>query len=87
MAEALENAVDTLDEAIAGYMIDNKTLPESSAAVRNEHIIALPLQTILKHQLRKAVVKLKFSHVDLGRLLKVNEKEVRRIWTLITTRI
>jgi len=78
-AEALDNAVDALDEAIAGYIVDGETLPEASAARNGEHLVAVPVQSILKYFLRDAIAESGMSKVTLAHEMGIDEKEVRRI--------
>ena len=77
--EALENAGDALDEAIVGYIDAGDDLPAASAALVDEYLIAVPVQTVLKYRLRDAIVNAGMSKVALAAAMGIDEKEVRRI--------
>lgn len=79
VAEALDNAVDALDEAVAGYILAGEPLPEASDGLKDEHLVSVPVQTVLKYCLRGAMEASRMTKVALGAALGVNEKEVRRI--------
>ncbi len=78
-AEALIEATDCLEEAIAARIDDKLDLPEPSPSQTNEHIVILPIQTALKAALYLAMKEAAITKVQLARLLEVDEKEVRRI--------
>jgi len=78
-AEALIEATDCLEEAIAARIDDKLDLPEPSPSQTNEHIVILPIQTALKAALYLTMKEAAITKVQLARLLEVDEKEVRRI--------
>ncbi len=78
-AEALIEAADCLEEAIAARIDDKLDLPEPSSSQTNEEIVILPIQTALKAALYLAMKEAAMSKLQLARLLEVDEKEVRRI--------
>ena len=78
-AEALDNAVDALDEVMAGYITDGDSLPRASKAKKGEHLIAVPVQSVLKYFLRDALADTGMSRVALAQAMGVDEKEVRRM--------
>lgn len=78
-AEALIEATDCLEEAIAARIDDKLDIPEPSPSQTNEHIVILPIQTALKAALYLAMKEAAITKVQLARLLEVDEKEVRLI--------
>ncbi len=78
-AEALIEATDCLEEAIAARLDDRLEIPEPSPAQTNEHLVILPIQTALKAALYLTMKEAAITKVQLARLLEVDEKEVRRI--------
>ena len=76
---ALENATDALDEVASSYMLDGKPLPGTSASLPGEHLIAVPVQTILKYHVRQAMTQSGLSNTAMAARMGVDEKVVRRI--------
>jgi len=64
---------------LSGYIVDGDTLPEASAARNGEHLVAVPVQSILKYFLRDAIADSAMSKVTLAQEMGIDEKEVRRI--------
>jgi antitoxin HicB len=77
--EALTEAADCLEEAIAARMDDRRDIPEPSAPKRNERAVSVPTSMALKAAVYLAVREAGISNSDLARLMKLDEKEARRI--------
>lgn len=76
--QCLLNAVDCLDEAIAGRVDDNDVIPQPST-IGDMHKVACPIHTAIKAALYLAVKDAGISKRELGRRLGVDEKSVRRL--------
>jgi antitoxin HicB len=77
--EALLEAADCLEEAVAARIDDCGEIPASSARLREEHAVAVPIQTALKAALFLAVRETGVGPTELARRLGINEKEARRL--------
>ena len=77
--EALVEATDCLEEAIAARIDDKLDIPSPSQCHNHEYVVILPIQTALKATLYLAMQEASITKVQLARLLEVDEKEVRRI--------
>lgn len=77
--QALIEATDCLEEAIAARIDDRLDIPFPSLSQATEHLIVLPIQTALKATLYLAMQEKAMTKTKLARLLNVDEKEVRRI--------
>jgi antitoxin HicB len=77
--DALTEASDCLEEAIAARIDDRLNIPEPSEPLENEYLIVVPMQTALKAALIMAMSESKMNKVQLADALEVDEKEVRRI--------
>lgn len=78
-AEALAEAADALEEAIAGRMDDAEHIPVPSARRSGEHHVAVPAGTAAKAALAHALRESRLSRVTLAQRLGVDEKAVRRM--------
>ncbi len=79
-ADAVAQAVDCLDEAIAGRIARRKDIPPPSAVRgRRQRLIVVPQQTAVKAALYLAMREVGLSHVRLAKRLGCDEKEVRRM--------
>lgn len=76
---ALQEACDCIEEAIAARIDDRLDIPEPSELLENEYLITVPMQTALKAALIVAMSESKMNQVQLANVLNVDEKEVRRI--------
>lgn len=77
--EALIEAADCLEEAIAAY-IDNKLyLPQPSALQQEEYLISVPIQTALKASVYLIMKEAAMTKIQLARMLNVDPKEVQKI--------
>jgi antitoxin HicB len=77
--EALLEAADCLEEAVAARIDDRGEIPASSARLSEEHAVAVPIQTALKAALFLAVRETGVGPTELARRLGINEKEARRL--------
>lgn len=77
--EALAEAADALEEAIAARIDDRKEIPVPSPAKRGERYVAVPPSMALKAAVYLAVQEAGISNSELARRMKIDEKETRRI--------
>ena len=77
--EALLEAVDCLDEVLAGLMEDGLPLPHPSAKKHNQHLIHPSAQISAKAALYTAMIDAGITKVELATRLECDEKEVRRM--------
>src|SRR5437763_1343675 len=77
--DALWQAADCLEEAIAGRIADGREIPKASRAARGERQIPLPAPMAAKAALYLAMSEAGMSNVQLARKLACDEKEVRRM--------
>jgi antitoxin HicB len=79
LEEALLEAADCLEEAVAARIDDRGEIPAPSASQPEEHPVAVPIQTALKAALFLAVRETGIGPSALARRLGINEKEARRL--------
>jgi antitoxin HicB len=79
MAQALEEARDCLEEAIAVSIADNLDFPFPSSVRKGHHSISLTARMSAKAALYIAVRETGISKSKLARRLGVDEKEIRRM--------
>lgn len=77
--EALQEAADCLEEAVAARIDDRGEIPAPSASQPEEQPVAVPIQTALKAALFLAVRETGIGPSELARRLGINEKEARRL--------
>lgn len=77
--EALDEAADALEEAIAGRINRVDSIPVPSARRSGEHLVAVPAITAAKAALALALAESGLSRVALAQRLRVDEKAVRRM--------
>ena len=77
--EALVQAVDCLEEAVASCIDDGDTITEPSKPRKGEYKIMLPAQTAAKTALYIAVKSAGISKSELARRMSVDEREIRRM--------
>jgi antitoxin HicB len=77
--DALWQAGDCLEEAIAGRIADGREIPKASRAARGERLIPIPAPMAAKAALYLAMGDAGISNVQLARKLGCDEKEVRRM--------
>ncbi len=77
--QALAEAADCLEEAIAARIDDQLDIPNPSPPKGGEYLVPVPIQTALKAALYLAMGEAGITKVQLARTLNTHEKEVRRI--------
>ncbi|MGK7950892.1 MAG: type II toxin-antitoxin system HicB family antitoxin [Xenococcaceae cyanobacterium] len=77
--DALNEAADCLEEAIANRVIRRLEIPTPSEASQNEYMVTTPLQTSFKASIWLAMQEKNINQTQLAKNLNVDEKEVRRI--------
>lgn len=77
--DALGQASDCLDEAIANRMVMGLPIPKPSRIDKGKYAVTLPAQTAAKAALYVALREAKISNTQLARRLHCDEKEVRRL--------
>ena len=78
-AEALALAPDCLEEAIAGRIVDGLEIPVPSPIRRGRAGITLPAPMAAKAALYVAIRESGLSNSELGRRMKLGEREIRRL--------
>jgi antitoxin HicB len=79
LADALAQAADCLDEAIANRVAHGLDIPAPSAARRGERLVPLPAQAAAQAALYLALRDAGISKSELARRLGCDEKEARRL--------
>ncbi len=79
IADALEQAADCLEEAIAGRIRCHEDIPAASRVGPKHYAIPLPAQTAAKAALYLAIRQAGLTQVGLAERLQCDEKEVRRM--------
>lgn len=77
--EALAEAADCLEEAIAARIDDGRDIPLPTTAKRGERPVSVPPSMALKAAVYLAVREAGISNSELARRLSLDEKEARRI--------
>lgn len=77
--EALAEAADCLEEAIAARIDDGREIPSPSSPKRGERTVSVPPSMALKAAVYLAVREAGISNSELARRLRLDEKEARRI--------
>ena len=77
--DALTQAADCLEEAIAGRITDGLEIPKPSSPRRNQILVAVPAPTAAKAALYLAMREARIKNTELARRLGCDEKEVRRM--------
>jgi len=77
--DALWQAADCLEEAIAGRIADGREIPKASRAARGERLIPVPAPMAAKAALYLAMIEAGIANVQLAGKLGCDEKEVRRM--------
>jgi antitoxin HicB len=78
-ADALLEAADCLEEAIAGRIADHLEIPEPSSPRRKHSTIPLTAPMAAKAALYLAIKDARVSNSELARRLKLDEREIRRM--------
>jgi antitoxin HicB len=77
--EALDQAADCLEEAIAGRIRRREPIPEASAVMPEQYAISLPVSTAAKAALYLALQHAKISQNEFAKRLHCDEQEVPRL--------
>jgi antitoxin HicB len=77
--DALNEAADCLEEAIANRVIRRLPIPSPSEPDENEYMVTTPLQTSFKASIWLAMQEKNLNQTQLAKTLNIDEKEVRRI--------
>ncbi len=77
--DAIWQAADCLEEAIAGRIADGRDIPKASRAARGERLIPVPAPMAAKAALYLAMKEAGITNARLARKLGCDEKEVRRM--------
>ena len=80
--EALDRAQDALVVALSSYLDDGRPLPVPSKAKRSQPMIVLPPRVALKLAIHEAMCGQGVTQVQLGELLGIDGRQVRRILDL-----
>ena len=78
-AEALEEAQDALEEAIAALIAGNEPIPAPSKPLSGERLVAVPAGMAAKAALSLAFRSSGLTRVSLAERLGTDEKSVRRM--------
>jgi len=79
LEEALAEAADALEEAVAGRISDARDIPMPTDAKRGERMVSVPPSMALKAAVYLAVREAGISNSELARRMRLDEKEARRI--------
>ena len=77
--DALAQAADALEEAVAGRLRRGDDVPAPSRPRRGQHVVPVPAQTAAKAALYLALREAGLSKKQLAARLGCDEKEVRRL--------
>ena len=77
--DALIQAADCLDEAVAGRITDGLDIPEPSKPKRGQVVVPVPAAMAAKAALYLAMRSRRMTNSALARKLGIDEKEVRRM--------
>jgi len=77
--DALGEAADCLEEAIANRIVMGLAVPKPSQSKKGYYPVLLPAQMAAKAALFVAIREAKISNMELARRLRCDEKEVRRL--------
>jgi antitoxin HicB len=78
-ADALDEAADALEEAIAGRINRGEPLPHPGIRRARQILIPVPAQMALKAALYLAVREAGIRNTELAKRLGADEKEIRRL--------
>ncbi len=81
-AEALDRAQDALTVALSGYLDDGRSLPVPSKAKRGQPLVVLPPRVAIKLAIHEAMCEQGVTQAQLGEMLNIDGRQVRRILNL-----
>jgi antitoxin HicB len=77
--EALREAADCLEEAVANRMVIGLPIPPPSRLKRGQYAVPVAAQTATKAALFVALQEVRITKAELAKRLQCDEKEVRRL--------
>lgn len=77
--DALDEAADALEEAIAGRMNRGDPIPYPSSRKARQALVPVPAQMAVKAALYMAVKEAGIRNAELAKRLGADEKEIRRL--------
>jgi antitoxin HicB len=80
--EALDRAQDALTVALSSYLDDGRPLPVPSKAKRGQPMVVLPPRVAIKLAIHEAMCEQGVTQAQLGELLGIDGRQVRRILNL-----
>ena len=81
-AEALDRAQDALLVALSSYLDDGRPLPMPSKAKRGQPVVVLPPRAAIKLAIHEAMCEQRVTQAQLGEMLGIDGRQVRRILNL-----
>jgi len=81
-AEALDLAQDALTVALSSYLDEGRPLPLPSKAKRGQPMVILPPRVAFKLAIHEAMCEQDVTQAQLGELLRIDGRQVRRILDL-----
>jgi len=75
----LREAAEALGSALAGYVLEKRSIPKPSSLKRGQVLVNVPLLVAGKIALYQAMEEEGVSNVDLARRLEISEGAVRRL--------
>ncbi len=81
-AEALDRAQDALLVPLSSYLDDGRPLPRPSRAKRGQPVVVLPLRAAIKLAIHGAICEQGATQAQLGEMLGIDGRQVRRILNL-----
>ena len=81
-AEAMDRAQDALTVALSSYLDDGRPLPVPSKAKRGQPMVVLPPRVAIKLAIHEAMCEQGVTQMQLGELLGIDGRQVRRILDL-----
>ena len=79
LKDALSEAVDCLEEAMANRIVMDLSIPPPSNRKKGEYLVLLPVQMSAKAALYLTMKEGGISKVELAKRLHCDEKEIRRL--------
>src|SRR3954469_18903194 len=79
LEEALADAADALEEAVAGRISDARDIPMPTGAKRGERMVSVPPSMALKAAVYLSVREAGISNSELARRMRLDKKGARRI--------
>ncbi|MBM4257827.1 MAG: type II toxin-antitoxin system HicB family antitoxin [Deltaproteobacteria bacterium] len=77
--EAVQEAADCLEEAMANRMVTGLPIPPPSRIKRGQYAVPVAAQTAAKAALYIALQETRITKAELAKRLQCDEKEVRRL--------